>query len=53
VLTLLGVAYLVAYTAANSTTLVLRHIDIWLAVAAFVIALYASIRTLQESARMQ
>jgi hypothetical protein len=52
-LAVLVVAYLVAYNAANIFTLILRQIDVWLAVAAFVIVLYASIRTLQESARMQ
>jgi hypothetical protein len=52
-LAVLVVAYLVAYNAANISTLVLRQIDIWLAVAAFAITLYAAIRALQESARLQ
>ncbi len=53
VLAVLVVAYLVAYNAANISTLVLRQIDVWLAVAAFAITLYAAIRASQESARLQ
>jgi hypothetical protein len=52
-LTLLVVAYLVATNAATISSLILGQIDLWLAVIAFIIVLYASIRLTQESLRLQ
>lgn len=52
VLAVLVVAYLVASNIATIPTLVLGEIDVWLALVAFVIVLYAGIRMLRASTRL-
>jgi hypothetical protein len=49
----LVIIYLVASTSANISSIVLKQIDVWLAVVALIIVLYAAIRLLQESLRLQ
>lgn len=51
-LAVLVVAYLVASTVATIPTLILGEIDVWLALAAFLIVLYAGIRLLRASTRI-
>lgn len=52
-LAVLVVAYLVASNIATIPALILDEIDVWLALVAFVIVLYAGIRMLRASTRMQ
>lgn len=51
-LAVLVVAYLVASTVATIPTLILGEIDVWLALAGFLIVLYAGIRLLRASTRI-
>jgi hypothetical protein len=51
-LAVLVVAYLVASTVATIPTLILGEIDVWLALAGFLIVLYAGIRLLRASMRI-
>lgn len=51
-LALVVIIYLVAYNSANISTLVLGQIDIWLALVAFAIVLYAAINLLRQSIRL-
>lgn len=51
-LAVLVVAYLVASTIATIPTLILGEIDVWLALVAFVIVIYAGIRMLVASRRL-
>ena len=52
-LTVLVVAYLVASNVTTIPALILGEIDVWLALIAFVIVLYAGIRMLRQSIRIQ
>lgn len=52
-LTVLVVAYLVASNVTTIPALILGEIDVWLALVAFIIVLYAAIRMLRQSTRIQ